>query len=183
VPDETGWSVSGDPAQALFRQALGRFPTGVTLVSTLDDGAPMVMTASSFTSVSLDPLLVLVCVAHSTRFHPAVLRSREWGVSFLAAHQAELSNRFAAHGRDLDASLEDVEHHPGRVLGVPLLDGALATLECRTTAAYSEGDHTIVVGRVLDVVLGSDPSPALVFHRGGYQELEVLEPPVEGQRG
>lgn len=163
------------PAQELFRRALSRFPTGVTIVSTVFEGSEYVMTASSFTSVSLEPLQVLVCVARSTRFHDAVLTAGQWGVSLLAAHQAELSSRFATHGRDLDESLEGVPHRPGARLGMPLLDGALATFECRTTAAHDGGDHSIVVGEVLDVLLGGDPSPALVFHRGAYQQLAVAE--------
>lgn len=151
---------------------MGRFPTGVTVVGTTDGDAPLVMTASSFTSVSLEPLLVLVCVARSTRFHPSVLASGAWGVSFLAAHQEELSRRFAVHGRDLDESLDGVPYHPGAVTGVPLLDGALVTLECRTTATYEGGDHTIVVGEVVGLELGADQMPALVWHRGGYGTLQ-----------
>jgi flavin reductase (DIM6/NTAB) family NADH-FMN oxidoreductase RutF len=162
------------PAPALFREALGRFPTGVTLVSTVHDGTAMLMTASSFTSVSLDPLLVLVCVARSTRFHPAVLATGRWGISLLAVHQVDLSRRFATHGRDLDESLDGVPHHPGEATGVPLIDDALATLECVTTATHDGGDHTIVVGQVERVVLGTDPAPALVFHQGGYRELEIV---------
>lgn len=165
-----------DPLAArLFRDALGRFPTGVTLVSTLAaDGTPMVMTASSFTSVSLDPLLVLVCVAHSTRFHAPVLAAGRWAVSLLAAHQVDLSRRFAVHGRDADSSLAGVVHHPGPCTGAPLLDGALATLECATVATHPAGDHTIVVGEVLDVAVGEDQVPALVWHRGDYHTLGRL---------
>lgn len=158
----------------LFRTAMGRFPTGVTLVSTVHEGTAMLMTASSFTSVSLDPLLVLVCVSTTTRFHPAVLASGRWGVSLLAAHQVELSRRFARHGRDLDESLDGVPVHLGDVVPVPLLDGALATLECTTTATHAGGDHTIVVGEVARIALGEDPAPALVFHQGGYSELEIV---------
>jgi flavin reductase (DIM6/NTAB) family NADH-FMN oxidoreductase RutF len=154
-----------------FREAMGRFPTGVTVLGTLEGAAPLVMTASSFTSVSLDPLLVLVCVAGSTRFHPAVLGSQTWGVSFLAAHQRELSRRFAVHGRDLDESLDGVPWHPGVATGVPLLDGSLVTLECRTTATHPGGDHTIVVGEVVALEVGDDPTPALLWHRGGYREI------------
>lgn len=163
------------PDAEIFRDALGRFPTGVTVLSTVYRGAVHAMTASSFTSVSLDPLLVLACVARTTRFHAAVLDAGSWGVSMLAAHQAALSRRFAAHGRDLDESLEGVRHHAGRWTGVPLLDGALATLECRTTAAHDGGDHTIVVGEVLAIEVGDDLTPALVWHRGQYAALDPGE--------
>ncbi len=159
------------PDAEVFRAALGRFPTGVTVVSTIHDGVPHAMTASSFTSVSLEPLLVLVCVARSTRFHPAVLATGLWGVSMLAAHQVELSRRFAAHDRDLDESLEGVSHRAGQWTGVPLLEGALATLECRTTSTHDGGDHSIVVGEVLAIEVGDDLSPALVWHRGQYARL------------
>lgn len=160
------------PTAQAFRDAMGRFPTGVTVVGTTDAGTPLVMTASSFTSVSLEPLLVLVCVARSTRFHPSVLAAGAWGVSFLAAHQEELSRRFAVHGRDLDESLDEVPYHPGAVTGAPLLDGSLVTLECRTTATHDGGDHTIVVGEVVGLELGADQTPALVWHRGGYGVLQ-----------
>ncbi|HEV7209120.1 MAG TPA: flavin reductase family protein [Mycobacteriales bacterium] len=159
------------PDAEIFRAALGRFPTGVTVVSTVHEGMPHAMTASSFTSVSLEPLLVLVCVARATRFHPAVLAAGCWGVSMLAAHQVELSRRFATHDRDLDESLDGVSHRAGRWTGVPLLDGALATLECRTTATHDGGDHSIVVGEVLAIEVGDDLSPALVWHRGQYGRL------------
>ncbi len=159
-------------APQAFREAMGRFPTGVTVVSTELDGVPLVMTASSFTSVSLDPLLVLVCVDRSTRFHPAVLATGRWGVSFLAAHQETLSRRFAVHGRDLDSSLDGVATHPGPATGVPLLDGSLVTVECRTTATHPGGDHTIVVGAVVGLDVGADPTPALVWHRGDYRALD-----------
>lgn len=165
--------MSRSPDRELFRQAMSRFPTGVTVVSTTVGGIDHVMTASSFTSVSLDPLLVLVCVSHTTRFHPAVVESGVWAVSFLAAHQVALSRRFAVHGRDLDSTLDDVAVHPGEHTGAPLLDGALATLECRTTQSFEAGDHTVVIGEVLAVVLGADATPALVFHRGEYTELAV----------
>jgi flavin reductase (DIM6/NTAB) family NADH-FMN oxidoreductase RutF len=160
------------PAAKAFRTAMGRFPTGVTVLSTYAGDTPLVMTASSFTSVSLDPLLVLVCVARSTRFHPAVLESGRWGVSFLAAHQEAMSRRFAVHGRDLDESLEDVPTHAGPATGVPLLDGSLVLLECRTTAVHPGGDHTIVVGEVVGLEVGADPTPALVWHRGDYRVLD-----------
>jgi flavin reductase (DIM6/NTAB) family NADH-FMN oxidoreductase RutF len=166
------------PAPALFREAMSRFPTGVTVISTQQDGTDYVMTASSFTSVSLEPLQVLVCVARTTRFHPAVLSAGTWGVSFLAAHQEELSRRFASHGRDLDESLDGVKHHPGPVTAAPLIDGAVVTLECRTTAVHDGGDHSIVVGEVLDIVLGDDRAPALVFHQGAYGTVVNAAPVV-----
>lgn len=162
----------------LFRDALSRFPTGVTVVSTSHEGTVHVMTASSFTSVSLEPLLVLVCVARSTRFHPAVLAAGVWGVSLLAAHQRRLSLRFAAHGRDLDTALDRVPTHPGPHTGLPLLDGALATLECRTTAVHDGGDHSIVVGQVLGIAVGADRTPALLWHRGRYGIIEPAAPTV-----
>jgi flavin reductase (DIM6/NTAB) family NADH-FMN oxidoreductase RutF len=160
------------PAAQVFRDAMGRFPTGVALIGTESEGVPSLMTVSSFTSVSLEPLLVLVCVSRTTRFHDAVLSSGRWGVSFLAAHQEELSRRFAVHGRDLDTSLDGVATHVGAVTGVPLLDGSLVTLECRTTSTHDGGDHTIVVGAVVGLELGVDPTPALVWHRGDYVVLD-----------
>ena len=160
------------PAAQAFREAMGRFPTGVTLIGTEHEGLASLMTVSSFTSVSLDPLLVLVCVSRTTRFHDTVLEAGRWGVSFLAAHQEELSRRFAVHGRDIDTSLDGVDTHDGAVTGVPLVDGSLVTLECRTTASHDGGDHTIVVGEVVALEVGADPLPALVWHRGAYGVLD-----------
>ena len=131
---------------ATFRAALGQWPTGVTLVTTAVDGQWYGVTASSFSSVSLDPPLVSVCLARSAFAHDLVLASGAFGVTILAKDQAELGQRFARFEAGVDrfegASWETAS------TGSPLLSQALGWLDCVVEHAYSGGDHTIFVGRV-----------------------------------
>lgn len=130
-----------------FRAAAGQFASGIVVVTTAGGHA---MTVSAFTSVSLEPPLVLFCAEKIARFHDAVLAAGEWAVSILpAGSDAEkTASWLATRGRPMTGQLDGIPHHPGAVTGAPLLDGALATLECRTTAAHDGGDHTIIVGQV-----------------------------------
>jgi len=159
-----------DPAE--FRRAVGRFATGVTVVTTLADGVDHAMTANAFTSVSLDPLLVLVCVEKVTRFHDAVMASGEWAVSVLAEHEREASVWFATRGRPLRDQIGRFPNVRGELTGAAVLSGALAWLECRTVGVYDGGDHSIVLGEVLAV--GSDPggSGPLLYYSSGYRSLD-----------
>ncbi|MCW2607370.1 MAG: flavin reductase domain protein FMN-binding protein [Frankiales bacterium] len=156
----------------LHRRVVGRFATGVTVITTvLPDGSKHAMTANSFTSVSLDPVLVLFCADHSTRFHDAVLRTGTFAVSVLAAEHEGASRRFAVKGRDLDTQFDGVDHAPGPVTGAPVLTGALAALECSVESTTEAGDHTVVVGRVLGL---SEPAPdaePLLYFGGRYRSL------------
>ncbi|MDQ6873912.1 MAG: flavin reductase family protein [Actinomycetota bacterium] len=154
---------------AAYRQVMARLPTGVTVVSTPSAQGGRLMTANSFTSVSLEPLLVLVCIDLTARFHEAVAATGEWGVSVLAADQEQLSRRFA--GRDGPTDLKSVPHRLGPRTGAPLLTGAVVQLECRTVATHPGGDHTIVVGAVLEAVVTREGVGPLVFHRGRYLGL------------
>jgi flavin reductase (DIM6/NTAB) family NADH-FMN oxidoreductase RutF len=170
--------VVGEPGPVdagAFRRAVGRFPTGVTVVTTRVGPAghaiDHAMTASAFTSVSLDPLLVLVCVELDARFHDAVLEAGVWGVSVLDERARGTSQWLATRGRPLHDQLDRVAHHRGAVTGVALLDQAVAALECRTTAVHPGGDHSIVVGEVVGLEVASDPAPPLVYHRGSYTHL------------
>ena len=153
---------------ATFRAALGRFATGVTVVSTVSDGIDYAMTANAVTSVSLDPPMVLVCVYQDARFHDAVLASGEWGVSILAADARPSAVWLATHGRPLAGQLDPVPHHRGPVTGVALVDGSLATLECRTVATHPAGDHTVVIGEVVAIDLPDHATDALTYYRGQY---------------
>ncbi len=157
--------------EQLFRRALGSFPTGVCVVTAVEDGLDHAMTASAFCSVSLDPALVLVCVETRARFHEAVLRSGQWAVSVLDAQAQATAQWLATRGRPLDGQLDRVPHHRGTLTGAPLMDQAAAWLECRTCALHPAGDHTIVVGEVLGVGVREDAAGALVHHRGTYQTL------------
>jgi flavin reductase (DIM6/NTAB) family NADH-FMN oxidoreductase RutF len=150
----------------LFRQLLGRFATGVTVLTVLaPDGRPHGMTASSLTSVSLEPPLVLVCVDHAARLHHLITSAEAFVVNVLASDQEELSRRFA------DPHDDRFEGVPYRILpgGFVHLDAALAHIECHREALHDAGDHTIVLGRVTggDV---RDGSP-LIYFRGTYGAL------------
>ncbi len=137
-----------DVDQAAFRRAAGQFPGGIVVVTT---SAGHAMTVSAFASVSLEPPLVLFCAEKIARFHDAVLAAGSWGVSILAEDAEKTARWLATRGRPLDRQLDGVAHHAGPVTGAPLLDGALAMMECRTTAVYDGGDHSIIVGQVVAV--------------------------------
>ena len=155
----------------VFRRAMGRFATGVTVVTTSHRGVDHAMTANAFTSVSLDPLLVLVCVEQEARFHEAVEAAGVWSVSLLDDSARGVAAWLATRGRPLHGQLDRVPHHRGPRTGIALLDQSLATLECRTTALHPGGDHTIVVGEVVGVHLIESDAAALVYYRGGYGRL------------
>ena len=158
-----------DPAR--FRQAMGRLVSGVSVVTTFSQGVDHAMTADTVTSVSLEPLLVLVCVETEARWHEAVVEAEVFGVSVLAADQRPLSQWFATRGRPLHGQLDRAPHHRGPATGVALLDGALMHLECRTTDIHPAGDHAIVVAEVLTIALPDTVGPALVHFRGAYGSI------------
>jgi flavin reductase (DIM6/NTAB) family NADH-FMN oxidoreductase RutF len=176
APEASGRHVS-DVDQAAFRRATGQFPGGIVVVTT---SAGHAMTVSAFASVSLEPPLVLFCAEKIARFHDAVLEAGSWGVSILAEDAEKTARWLATRGRPLDGQLDGVAHHAGLVTGAPLLDGALATLECQTAAVYDGGDHSIIVGQVTAV--GGPASPAdppargpLVHYAGAYRRLGTAE--------
>lgn len=155
-----------DADPALFRQMLGRFATGVTVLTvTAPDGRPHGMTASSLASVSLDPPLLLVCVDRAARMHALITGADAFVVNVLARDQEELSRRFADPHDD---RFEQVGYHTTRDCLVHLA-GALAHIECRRQALYEAGDHTIVLGRIV----GGDAREGrpLMYFRGGYAAL------------
>jgi flavin reductase (DIM6/NTAB) family NADH-FMN oxidoreductase RutF len=154
-----------------FRRAVGRFATGVCVVTTFADSHDHAMTANAFTSVSLEPLLVLVCVEQDARFHDAVLDAGCWGVSVLDHSTRAEAEWLATPGRPLVGQLDMVPHHRGAATGVALLDHSLATLECVTHDVFPGGDHSIVVGRVISVGLADDVPPPLIYHRSTYRTL------------
>ena len=156
-----------DPAT--FRKVVGRFATGVAIVTTRLGDIDHAMTINSFTSVSLDPLLVLFCAEKAARFHDAVLQAGVWGISVLPATMEEASRFFAHRGRPLNGQLATWAHHRG-ASGVALFDDAIATLECATTAVHDGGDHSIVVGGVTALGTPSGAAP-LLYHEGRYKSL------------
>jgi flavin reductase (DIM6/NTAB) family NADH-FMN oxidoreductase RutF len=153
-----------------FRKAMAQFATGVTVVTTRDSSRHLLgLTANAFCSVSLTPPLVLVCVGAHSETHPGFVQSGYFGVSVLAENQEVISRSFAQSG------LEKFEGAPlveGRH-GLPLLEGALAHMECRVVAAHPAGDHTIYLGEVLRMeVFAGRP---LLYYRSSYHRLEAEE--------
>ncbi len=155
-----------DPLQ--YRRVVGRFATGVTVVTTVVDGDQFALTANSFASVSLDPFLVLFCPEKVSRFHDAVLTAGEFGVSVLARGQELASRRFAVRGRPLEGQFDGIAHSVGPATGAVLLEGALSTLECRTVATTDAGDHTVVIGEVLGLGVPHPTGQPLIYYEGRY---------------
>jgi flavin reductase (DIM6/NTAB) family NADH-FMN oxidoreductase RutF len=154
-----------------FRRAMGRFVTGVSMLTTRSRDVDYAMTASALTSVSLEPLLILVCIEREARFHDTVLEAGFWGVSVLSARDRSAADWLATRGRPLHGQLDLIAHHHGPKTGVALLDDALSTFECRTTAVHPAGDHSIVVGEVVSVASAIHSGEALVYYRGRYGNL------------
>ncbi len=154
-----------DPAQ--LRRVFGAFPTGVTAIAALVDGAPIGLAASSFTSVSLDPPLVSVCVAHTSSTWPLLRDAPRLGVSVLAADQEHVGRQLSARTTDRFADLA----WRATLDGAVLLDGAGAWLDCGTYATHRAGDHDIVVLRVHDLDADQAIRP-LVFHASRFRRLE-----------
>lgn len=170
-----GQAPSGDPLQPAvdadaFRRSVGQFATGVTVVTTVAGGLDHAMTASAFSSVSLEPPLVLVCVDKDARFHDAVVENGTWAVSFLSLAQRRAAGWFAEKGRPLVGQFDRFPHRRGAVTGAALLEGALGWMECRTTAIYDGGDHDIVLGEVTGVQVGDRDAAPLLYFRGHYRE-------------
>ncbi len=162
-------SVKRHMDQRAYRKVVGKFATGVVVVTTRLDGVDHAMTVNSFTSVSLDPLLVLFCAEKLARFHDAVLEAGVWGVSVLPASMEDASRFFAHRGRPLDGQLASWAHHRSPA-GVALFDGAIATLEASTSAVHDGGDHSIVVGAVTALGTPSDGAP-LLYYDSSYGTL------------
>lgn len=145
-----------------FRNALSRFPSGVTVVTTKDAlGRDHGITVSAFCSVSLVPPMVLICIEKSTASHDSFSESGVFIVNILDESQRGLSERFAAPAED---KFRDLEFRPG-IEGVPVLINALASIECRLKHTYAGGDHTIFVGLVENVII-SEGAPLVYFHHG-----------------
>jgi flavin reductase (DIM6/NTAB) family NADH-FMN oxidoreductase RutF len=151
-----------------LRRVFGAFPSGVTAIAAVVDGQPTGLAASSFTSVSLDPPLVSVCLAHSSTTWPLLRRARRLGVSVLSNEQESAGRQLSATGADRFAELDWRATGDGAVL----LDGAAAWLDCTIEASYPAGDHDIVLLRVHDLDADHAVSP-LVFHASRFRRLEL----------
>jgi flavin reductase (DIM6/NTAB) family NADH-FMN oxidoreductase RutF len=160
-------------SQADFRKVLGRFASGVTVVTTCDGKHRLGITVNAFTSVSLDPPLILVCIEKKSYLHQALLRNGYFAVNVLAEHQHALSNCFAGHS-EARHNFCDAPSHTA-VTGAPVLDHSLGWLDCRIENVYPGGDHSIIVGRVQ--ALGGSENRPLLYYRGKYPKLSI---PSEG---
>ncbi|AQH02389.1 hypothetical protein A9R05_25835 [Burkholderia sp. KK1] len=154
-----------------FRDALSAFPSGVTIVSTTDEqGRHWGFTASSFSSVSMNPPLVLVCIANTADSHAAFVKARRYAINILSQEQKDVAMHFARKGVDkfgphaFRFGTED-DPHP------PMLPGSMASLVCVARDVHEAGDHTVLIGEIQDVELG-DATP-LVYYNRGFRNLEL----------
>jgi flavin reductase (DIM6/NTAB) family NADH-FMN oxidoreductase RutF len=149
----------------LFRDAMGKFATGVTVLLTENEGETHGMTANGFMSVSLDPKLVLISIGHKAKFLEKVSQSKKYTVNILAEDQEHYSRHFA--GKPGEA----VEFET--LAELPVLKGAIAQIACEVVSEHVEGDHTLFIGRVVDLRL-EDKNP-LLFFSGKYRQLTEAE--------
>jgi 3-hydroxy-9,10-secoandrosta-1,3,5(10)-triene-9,17-dione monooxygenase reductase component len=155
--------------KTLFRQVVGSFASGVTIITTGHEGSFSGLTANAFSSVSLDPTLVLICVDRQSQTLNLLQSAGRFNVNILAAHQESVSRLFATKSQDGANKLSQVDFKPG-TNGLPIIDGVAASLECQTVMSYEGGDHIILVGEVNEASLDHEIQP-LIFFRGGYREL------------
>jgi flavin reductase (DIM6/NTAB) family NADH-FMN oxidoreductase RutF len=155
--------------QAAFRKALGLYATGVAIVTAKADGADLLgITINSFSSVSLDPALILFSASKNLRSLEKLARADAWAINVLSRDQTDISRRFAQPGSDKWSGVEWIDGHHG----VPVLPGALAVFECEPYARYSGGDHDILLGQVVRYTTTPERAP-LVFFAGSYQEVAL----------
>lgn len=151
----------------LFRNAMGKFATGVTVIVTEVEGKPHGMTANAFMSVSLDPMLVVVSIKENAKILPKIQHSGKFTVNILSSNQQEISMIFAGQ-------LKDKEVEFNRLNDQPIIPDALANVTCEVTAEHVEGDHTLFIGKVTGIEI-KEGEP-LIFYNGKYRELSL---PVE----
>lgn len=152
-----------DPAH--FRKVLGRFPTGVTVVTAMDGAQPTGLAIGSFTSVSLDPPLVAFLPTKTSGSYAAIEKAQAFCVNVMAEDQKALTGVFASKAEDKFAG---VDWEPGPVTGSPKLGGVLAWMDCKVHAIYDGGDHWIVVGAVQEMDAEDRDAGPLLFYTGAY---------------
>lgn len=156
------------PDSAMMRTIMGHFGTGVTVVTAMADGEPVGMACNSFTSLSLDPPLVLFCAATSSSTWPKIQGARHYCVNILAEDGEQLCRTFAS--KPAPERYDGVGYSKA-VTGAPVLDEALAYIDCEIVNEFDGGDHVIVVGKVVE--LGYREGSPLMFFRGGYGRYQV----------
>lgn len=152
----------------LFRNVMGTFATGVTVITTEIDGDIHGMTANAFMSVSLHPKLVLISIGEKAKMRERIKKSKTYAVSFLAEEQKEISMLFAGQLK------EKREAEFDRLNGMPVIKGAIASLTCNVVAEYEAGDHTLFIGEVTDMRFQEEAEP-LIFYQGKYRGLKALK--------
>lgn len=158
----------------IFREAMSRFASGVTVVTAKRAAERFGITASSFVSVSAEPPLVLVCMARGLLTHAAIEHTGSFAVNILGIHQLEVGRRFAGLTPETGDRFTGLSWSTG-VTGAPLLDDSLASLDCRLHATHDGGDHTIFVGEVLEARVSGGEAP-LLYHNRLWRRSEILEP-------
>src|SRR4029077_10522409 len=153
--------------EAAFKFAMSHFASGVTVVTTEHEGKTFGMTVASFASLSLHPPLVLICIEKNVKTHDAIVSAGKFGVSILRSDQQEVSSRFASRAED---KFSGVEVRRG-ALGMPLIAGALTTLECSVENRLPGGDHSIFIGKVVDAQ--TTEGVPLIYFRSGYREMRA----------
>ena len=149
----------------LFRDAMGKFATGVTVILTENEGAEHGMTANAFMSVSLDPMLVVVSIKENARMLEKIQASQKFSVNILANHQEDISKIFAGQMKEQKVQFD-------RLADLPVIPGALAQVACKVSAMHVEGDHTLFIGAVQEIqVTEGEP---LLFYAGKYRALEQV---------
>lgn len=163
-----------EPDDHAFRAVMARFATGVSVMTSVLDGQPHGMTANALASVSLDPLLVLVCVERGTVMERYVEDGGVFALSFLSAEQAHLSNTFANHARPRGAAQFAGVATTTAATGSPLIQGSLGWVDCRVWSITDGGDHVIVVGEVVALSSGVADDP-LLYYRSSYGRFQPHE--------
>ena len=158
------------PDPAAFRLAMSHFASGVTIVTTGSAGRYHGMTVSSFASLSLEPMLVLVCIDKTSHTYPVLQKTGGFGVNILAESQEELSRLFADSDLQERHSLAGVSYRLGST-GLPLLDGCLAGIECHVVAEHDGGDHAIIVGEAKNIKIDPSQQP-LIYFRRAYRKID-----------
>ena len=149
------------------------YPTGVTVVTSLDDENKMHgMSANSFTSVCLDPPLVLVCVAHNTNTYRFIEKNQKFGVNILRQQQENLGRYFARKPEDRQGDVK-YDYSTSEVVGVPLLEGSLVFFGCEVVGSHEYGDHTVYIGEVKELKRGDPGAPVLFFESRWYANVDM----------
>ena len=154
----------------LFRRAWSNFATGASLITTVEaDGTVHGMTANGIASISLDPMLSMVCVGHNANTHPIIKRTGRYGINILSEDQKMIGDYYARSAEKRDGSINPDFFFTSS--GIPFLEGSLSSLDCKVVSVYEEGDHTIFIGEVEEMKVGN--GRPLLFYEGKWSKLSL----------